>query len=456
MSAGIVSWGVYLPYWRLQRSAIAAVARLARRPGHPHRRLLRRGHHHHGGRGGPTCARRARGRASRRPLLLHTGTGVPRQDERVGDPRRARPARGGRRVRPRRARCARVSPRCDRRRGARRRGAGRWPWCRTSAPASPARPTSATAATGRWRSCSATTARWPRSSPRRARRASSSTGGARRARRSRSSGRSGSARRSTCPWSRRRSPRPSKDAGVSTDDVDHLIVAGLHARAVKATAIGARCARRRAGRRPAAHASATSAPPRRRSCSPTCSNAPTPGQLVAVVVLADGADVTLLRTTAALVDARATRDATELATVGRASVDAGRDDLPYARFLTWRGELRREPPRRPDPERPGAPATWRSTAWRSGFEASRCLACGFRHLPPTRVCLKCGRSTRWSCERLADVQGRGGDVHDRPPGVQPVAAGGRRGRRLRRRRPLPLRDDRRRPRRRSRSARGSR
>ncbi len=194
-----------------------------------------------------------------------------------------------------------------------------------------------------------------------------------------------------------------KDAGVSADDIDHLIVAGLHVRAVKATAnaLGVRGDAlvddlgTRVGNLGAAQASFLIADVLDRA---------TPGQLVAVVVLADGADVTLLRTTAALADVREARSAAGLVPVAQL-VDAGRDDLPYARFLTWRGELRREPPRRPDPERPGAPATWRSGAWRSGFEASRCLACGFRHLPPTRVCLKCRAIDQMELERLADVKG---------------------------------------------------
>jgi hydroxymethylglutaryl-CoA synthase len=123
------------------------------------------------------------------------------------------------------------------------------------------------------------------------------------------------------------------------------------------------------------------------------------------VVLADGADVIILRTTEAVGASQANRNAIGIAPV-RSLVDAGRDDLPYTRFLTWRGELRREPPRRPDPERPGAPTMWRSADWKERFEASTCEVCGFRHLPPTRVCLKCQSVDRMRKERLADLTGR--------------------------------------------------
>jgi hydroxymethylglutaryl-CoA synthase len=130
----------------------------------------------------------------------------------------------------------------------------------------------------------------------------------------------------------------------------------------------------------------------------------TTGRSILIVVLADGVDAIVLRTTAHLADAVARRRGAGAATVAEL-VDSAQD-VDYARFLTWRGHLRREPPRRPDPERPGAPATWRSGGWRGGFEASRCLECGFRHLPPTRVCLQCRAVDRMTQERLADVPGR--------------------------------------------------
>jgi uncharacterized OB-fold protein len=86
-------------------------------------------------------------------------------------------------------------------------------------------------------------------------------------------------------------------------------------------------------------------------------------------------------------------------------IAAGGAPLPYPTFLTWRGHLRREPPRRPDPVRPTAPASHRGDTWKFGFSASRCLACGRRHLPPQRVCLQCQAVDQMEIERLADVPG---------------------------------------------------
>ena len=79
--------------------------------------------------------------------------------------------------------------------------------------------------------------------------------------------------------------------------------------------------------------------------------------------------------------------------------------MDYAAFLTWRGQLHREPPRRPEPTRPGAPNMQRSEGWKYGFNAGRCLVCGFRHLPPSRVCLRCKSVDQMEPERLADTLG---------------------------------------------------
>src|SRR5205823_3484658 len=74
-------------------------------------------------------------------------------------------------------------------------------------------------------------------------------------------------------------------------------------------------------------------------------------QLIAVVSLADGCDVTIWRTTAALPGRRPK---------ARAGAITGGGQVSYQAFLTWRGFLQREPPRRPDPEPPAAPPSRRA------------------------------------------------------------------------------------------------
>ena len=120
-----------------------------------------------------------------------------------------------------------------------------------------------------------------------------------------------------------------------------------------------------------------------------------PDELIAVVSLADGCDVTIWRATAAIAARRpAPSVAAQLAAGGR---------VTYATFLTWRGFLPREPPRRPDPERPAAPPSFRAESWKFAFTGSRCQACGARQVPPQRVCVKCHAVDRMTPERLADV-----------------------------------------------------
>jgi 3-hydroxy-3-methylglutaryl CoA synthase/uncharacterized OB-fold protein len=194
-----------------------------------------------------------------------------------------------------------------------------------------------------------------------------------------------------------------KSAGVTVDDIDHLVVAGLHTRATRATVAslgveaGAVVADRSSsiGNLGAAQLGVGLADVLEQA---------TPGQIVVTLQLADGADALVWRTTDALPGVQQARRQARLATVAE-QAEAGRSDLSYASFLTWRGQLHREPPRRPEPSRPGAPNMLRTEGWKFGFEASRCLVCGFRHLPPTRVCLRCKAVDQMEPDRLADVEG---------------------------------------------------
>ncbi len=194
-----------------------------------------------------------------------------------------------------------------------------------------------------------------------------------------------------------------KDAGLAEGDVDHALVSGLHVRAVKAVTKGlgvrdgalAPDLTGAVGNLGAAAAAVALCDVLERA---------RPGQVIVVLTLADGADALVLRTTDALAAAQATRSEAGVPSVAE-QIAAGRDDLPYATFLTWRGQMRREPPRRPDPERPGAPTVHRSEQWKYAFVGSRCQVCGFRHMPPTRACLSCHTIDQMQPERLADVPG---------------------------------------------------
>lgn len=107
-----------------------------------------------------------------------------------------------------------------------------------------------------------------------------------------------------------------------------------------------------------------------------------PGETILLLSAVDGCDVLLLRATDELPRRRQPRSVA-------AQIARGRE-VAYLTYLSWRGLLERELPRRPEPDRPAGPPSARGVAWKFGFAGSRCTACGFGHLPPIRVCRQCG------------------------------------------------------------------
>jgi 3-hydroxy-3-methylglutaryl CoA synthase/uncharacterized OB-fold protein len=122
-----------------------------------------------------------------------------------------------------------------------------------------------------------------------------------------------------------------------------------------------------------------------------------PDETILLVSAADGCDAMVLRTTPELLERRAPDPV-------RAQLQDGRDVL-YATFLSWRGMLDRETPRRPEPDRPAGPPSARSEAWKFGFVGSRCTECSRVHVPPTRVCSGCHAVDRMERAPLAAALG---------------------------------------------------
>lgn len=104
-----------------------------------------------------------------------------------------------------------------------------------------------------------------------------------------------------------------------------------------------------------------------------------PGDVVALVSLADGVDAIVLRAT----DASAA--ATDLTSPTVAEQAASGARLSYGKFLAWRGLLEIDPPRRPEPQRVSATAAARSNSWKFGFVASADPQTGEVQMPPARV-----------------------------------------------------------------------
>jgi hydroxymethylglutaryl-CoA synthase len=167
------------------------------------------------------------------------------------------------------------------------------------------------------------------------------------------------------------------DADLKAEQVDRLVVAGPHARAVNAF-------RRSAGAAVGAGSSSsavdldatvgfTGAAHPFLALAAALDEAEA-GEVVALVVLADGADVVFFRTTDALAAHRPSRSVADHVAAG--------GSIGYGRYLAWRGELRVDPPRRPEPARPSASAAGRSVDWKFSFVGSESDD-GTVHMPPS-------------------------------------------------------------------------
>ena len=186
-----------------------------------------------------------------------------------------------------------------------------------------------------------------------------------------------------------------KQVGVTADQLDRVAVTGMHGRAVKALArtLGLKDGAladdlsATVGQAGAAHPGLVLASVLEQSA---------PGDLVALVALADGADVVVFRVT----DARAAW--TPATTV--ADQVAAASDLPYGKFLSWRGMVTPEPPRRPEPQRVSSSAASRNEEWKFGFVGSRDRTTDAVHLPPSRISMKGGAVDDMDPVDRADTQ----------------------------------------------------
>jgi hydroxymethylglutaryl-CoA synthase len=187
-----------------------------------------------------------------------------------------------------------------------------------------------------------------------------------------------------------------KAAELSPEQVDRLIVAGTHARAIRSLA-------RRLGTASEALVDDLAA---------TVGNTGTaqaglllasaletaePGQVIALVSLVDGADVILFRTTDAITSYTPARAVTTQVENSGA--------LPYGRFLSWRRAVTVDPPRRPEPDRISAAVAGRTMEWKYAFQGSRDESTGALHLPPQRVSREGGAIDEMQPAPMSDVPG---------------------------------------------------
>ena len=186
------------------------------------------------------------------------------------------------------------------------------------------------------------------------------------------------------------------DAGIAADDIDHLAVAGMNARAIKrgGGAFGAAAGKMvddlsgTIGNTGTAHPALL--------LVATLEQAG-PGRTIAVVMPADGVEVVILRTTDAIAGYTATAPVAAQAASGA--------PIGYGKFLSWRGMVAVEPPNRPPPNRPSASAAHRRAEWKFGFVGTRDRTSGMVHLPPARVSQKGGAVDDMEPVPMADTRG---------------------------------------------------
>jgi 3-hydroxy-3-methylglutaryl CoA synthase/uncharacterized OB-fold protein len=186
------------------------------------------------------------------------------------------------------------------------------------------------------------------------------------------------------------------DAGIDADRVDALIVAGTHGRANTAAAKRSGIAADKVvddrsaaiGNPGAAQAGVVLADVLDRA---------TPGQVIVLLSLADGADALVFRTTDAIAAHTPHRPVADQVAAGA--------PVAYGKFLAWRGFLTPEPPRRPEPARPSATAAARSEDWKFAFVGSKDRTTGAIHLPPARVSMEGGAIDDMEPVPMADVGG---------------------------------------------------
>jgi 3-hydroxy-3-methylglutaryl CoA synthase/uncharacterized OB-fold protein len=184
------------------------------------------------------------------------------------------------------------------------------------------------------------------------------------------------------------------DAGVEADDVSVALVAGPHARAnrVVAKKLG------RPGGVELADTVGNAGAAEAGLALVAALETATTGQVIALVALSDGADVLVFRATDVVSTSRSARPVAD-------QVAAGNDALPYAKYLAWRGVLPANPPNRPEPARASASAAGRSVDWKFGFVASRDRESGAVHMPPARVSFAGGNVDDMEPVPMADVRG---------------------------------------------------
>ncbi|MEJ7584904.1 MAG: OB-fold domain-containing protein, partial [Acidimicrobiales bacterium] len=178
-------------------------------------------------------------------------------------------------------------------------------------------------------------------------------------------------------------------AGLEADRIDRVAIAAAHVRAARSVARGLGVDPSTLADDLSATVGMTGAAQPGLLLSSLLEQA-SPGELLGLVVLADGADVFLFRAT----------DAVSSFVPARTVADQCREGgpVPYGTFLRWRAQLVAEGVRRPEPARVSSSAAARNREWKFGFVASRDEG-GVVQMPPPAD----NRESRWRWRTVGTI-----------------------------------------------------
>ena len=166
-----------------------------------------------------------------------------------------------------------------------------------------------------------------------------------------------------------------KTAELTAADIDHLIVTGSHPRAVRALTPRLGVDKEKIVDALDATVGWTGTAHPALLLTSVLETAK-PGEVIAVLSLADGADMLIFRTTDAMKNWKPARTiATQIGAKG---------PVAYGKYLSWRKWVEVEGPRRPEPSRISAAAAGRRTDWKYAFTGSK-DASGAIHAPPEQA-----------------------------------------------------------------------
>lgn len=120
------------------------------------------------------------------------------------------------------------------------------------------------------------------------------------------------------------------------------------------------------------------------------------GQRIAAILVGDGLEAVVLRATSKIEEWKSNHSSIS---------ETPRRSIRYANMLSWRGQLARQLPRRPEPQQPAAPPSHRNVGWKFGLVAGKCSACGGVHTPPEPRCRRCGSTNPMTDLPLSDNEG---------------------------------------------------